>query len=225
MADTLPGYEFARSAGRYRSLSTGRFVARNRIVLLLEAQVTAGERRLKELATAYHEGKLYPAVWAAQTRTEIRRMHIQYCAMGAGGFDRLSQSDYGRIGAMLRTEYGKIAGTAADVQAGTVSLPQLLNRMNGHVGSARSLFYETERDTRRAKSGYVLIQRRLIDWAADNCPDCLGYYRLGWQIAGRDSPLPLPGRNCVCGNHCRCLIIEREVSISEVELWIGTKRT
>lgn len=220
MADVLPGYTFAN--GRYRNQDTGKFVSRANINGLLESQIQSAESRLQDLATAFYEGKIAPAVFVEQVCSEERRLALQNSALAKGGFDRLSFSDYGRAGQMLRGEYQRIIGTARDVQAGTVTLPQLLNRMTGYAGDARRLYYQTQRTLQRpAAEGMTRIERRTLSADAQHCKDCPGYYEQGWQMMG---VLPSPGEQCQCAGHCRCSLIEREVPTVDLAEWLGTRR-
>lgn len=221
--DPLPGYAWLSDAQRYRNLTTGRFVARRDITSLLDAQVSSAENRLHELATAYHEGRIAPSVWVEQMRTEVRRLELQQISLAKGGFDQLSQRDYGRAGASLRDQYARIIGTAQDVADGKVTLPQLLNRIDGYVGEGRKLYYQTQRDNAQTGNadGMTTIARRRLDPAAAHCIDCPEYYARGWVLA---SEVVAPGESCQCDSHCRCTVDYRDVPTSELDSWLGTMR-
>lgn len=220
MADILPGYVFAN--GRYRNQDTGRFVSRANINGLLDSQIQGAENRLQDLATAFYEGKIAPAVFVEQVSSEERRLALQNSALAKGGFDRLTFSDYGRAGQMLRGEYQRIIGTARDVQAGTVTLPQLLQRMTRYAGDARVLYFQTQRTIpRQTAEGMTLIEKRNLSAEAQSCSDCIGYYDQGWQLYGT---LPGPGEACKCGGSCRCGKTEREVPTADLASWLGTRR-
>src|SRR5580765_5332973 len=79
-ADVLPGYRF--DSGRYRNLSTGRFVARSDITGLLEKSTAQIERDMGRLTTATMEGRVSSAAWAEETRSEMRRLVLQQEALG-----------------------------------------------------------------------------------------------------------------------------------------------
>lgn len=222
MADVLPGYTYNPDTQRYRNLATGRFVARREITNLLDAQVSSAESRLSELATVYHEGRIAPSVWTEQMRTEVRRLSLQQIALAAGGFDQLTQRDYGRAGYSLREQYARIVGTAQDVQDGRVTLPQLLNRIVDYVGMARTLYHMTQRDNGGTTAeGMTTIARRRLDPFARHCVDCPEYYQRGWVML---SELVPPGIDCQCAGHCRCTVDYRDVPTSELDQWLGTMR-
>jgi hypothetical protein len=218
MPDILPGFEYGRSSNRYRDLSTGRFVARSDVMDLLETQTSGLERRLGALTQAMQEGNLAPGYFADQVRTELRRAHLQERALGAGGWDRLTQADYGSTGRRLRDDYARIVNLAQGIQDGTVTLPQALNRIQGYAGSARLEFYEAQRQRMQAEAGEVLIMIRDLG-ASEHCEDCLGYYAQGWQF-----DLPSPCVGSICSTHCRCDLRLRSVASDAAAELLGTRR-
>lgn len=217
MPDVLTGFTWDRSASRYRSSATGRYVARSNIVDLLGTHISGGENRIQALTSAFYAGSLAPATYAEQMRTQLRRLHLQNAALGAGGWDRLGQADYGRIGQRLRDDYGRINRLIIDVQDGKISLAQALNRANGYVGNSRIAFWETERTVQSTpEPGKVIIERRLLR-AHKNCRDCLNYAAAGWQPIG---VLPVPAVACACGTNCKCRMERRQVLADEVGQYV-----
>jgi hypothetical protein len=218
--DVLPGFSYSKSLGRYRDLGTGRFVARADIVSLLEARVASLENRLTALTTAAVEGKLAPAYFAEQMRTELRRSHLQARAVGAGGIDKLTPADYGSVGRKLRDDYARVANLARDIHDVKVSLPQALNRVQGYAGNARLEFFEADAAAKKeaaAGKGMVLLMIRDLG-VAEHCADCLGYYEQGWQL-----DLPLPCVGSICTTHCRCSVRYREAAIDSAGELIGRR--
>jgi len=221
VADILPGYRWNQRAARYVDNRTGRFVARSRILGLLDDQVIGAEQRLGELTTAYHEGRLSGSVWVEQMRTQLRRLHLQNAALGAGGWDRLGPREFGRVGGNLRADYQRLESFARDIQDGTLTIGQALNRTNLYIGNARVEFWEAERERVPAPgAGNVALERRMLG-IAEHCEDCIDFYDQGWQRLGQ---LPPPGRQSVCLTNCKCRFERTEVLSSVMGEWIGTKR-
>jgi len=222
MSDILPGYNYSKDVGRYRNAQSGKFVSRADIEKLLRAQVQDAESRYGDLATAFYEGRISPASFVEQLRTEQRRLALQNAALAIGGFALLSFALFGAVGASLRGTYIKIVGTAQDVVDKKVSLPQLLNRINGYVGEARRVYFDALRSNApQAPEGQTTIERRILAQDSESCDDCLEYYSMGWQIAG--TILPVPSADCRCGSHCRCTLVSRDIPSGDVNQWIGTK--
>lgn len=205
--DILRGYSFSRQAARYRDHNTGRFVARSRIVNLLEQQVDSAEQRLSNIVQALANKEIAPGTAQLLMRDEVRRLSLSNSALGRGGFDRLTAQDYGRVGRQLRDTYQRTANLVNDVQSGRVTLPQALNRISGYTLEARRQFFAAEREAVR-ESGRQFEERRTLH-ARESCVSCVDYARMGWQPAGT---LPLPGQNSKCGSFCRCTIERREVT-------------
>jgi len=220
MADVLHGFSYSKSASRYRSDATGRFVARTQITDLLDTQTAKLEARLGNLATAAHEGKLSPAYFAEQMRTELRRGHLQNRALGAGGWDKLTPADFGSVGRRLRDDYARVANLARGIKDGTVTLPQALNRVQGYAGAARVQFYEADEKARQdaaTSKGMVLLMIRDLG-ATEHCRSCVNYYGQGFQLQHY-----LPGQNSECSTHCRCGLRYKEVPAADVDTWIGKR--
>tara|TARA_R110000868_G_scaffold117128_1_gene311389 strand:+ start:1757 stop:2422 length:666 start_codon:yes stop_codon:yes gene_type:complete len=216
----LPGYRFNTASHRYVSQTTGRFVARRDIVSLLDKQVTSGAERLGELTRDFHEGKIDRAVWLEQMRGEVKTAHLTNRALGAGGWDRLTQADYGAVGGRLQADYRRLEGFADDIASGKASIAQALNRSNMYAGNARVQFWDAERERRTSGTGNVLIERRVLG-AAEHCNSCVDFYEQGWQMAGQ---LPSPGVDSECLSNCKCVIVSKEVPVLIAGEWIGTRR-
>jgi hypothetical protein len=220
VADILPGYTYNRQTSRYRDQSSGRFVSRRDVLDLLDRQITGAERRLSDLTTAMHEGRIAPGVWAEQMRTEVRRLHSQNAAVGMGGWDRMDARAWGRIGGNLRSDYQRIVQLAHDIVDGKATLPQALARVHGYVGSARVEFWAAERQNMQPAEGMILIERRRLG-VAEHCEDCISFYDSGWQ---NQEVLPVPGERSRCRSNCRCGLDRREIPQADLADWIGTKR-
>lgn len=220
MPDILPGYRFNTRAGRYVSQATGRFVSRQSIVNLLDSHVNGAEERLTRLVTAYSEGNVSSSVFAEQMRTELKRIHLQARALGAGGWDRMTQADYGSVGGRLRGDYMRIEQLARDIANEDATLPQALNRVRGYVGNARTGYWEAQENRLQPRAGNVMLARRVLG-NAEHCGDCIDYYSQGWQLVG---VLPMPGTDSECGTFCRCNMRYKEVNRLVVGEYIGTRK-
>lgn len=208
MADILPSFTYDRSVARYRNTATGQFVARGRVMSLLDTQIRGAEQRLGDIVTAMHEGRLAPGTGQLLMRDELRRLSLQNAALAKGGMERLTFADYGRAGRQLRDTYARVTGLARDLQDGKVSLDQALNRVRGYVGEARVNYFKAERESLQA-TGKQYEQRRRLN-PAEHCRGCIRYASLGWRPIGE---LPPPGDGSTpCGAFCRCTMETREVT-------------
>lgn len=221
-AELVKGYIYDTSVSRYRNLATGRLVSRSRIIDLMESSTASRARSIQQGTVAMMEERISPSTWLSRSSSMLKREYLQQAALGAGGWDRLTPADYGRIGGRLRGEYGRMARLAQEVRDGTVTPAQALNRIDMYMGNARQQFWLTERERlSRPKEGMATLERRILDKQAQNCPDCITYYDQGWQPAG---VLPVPSQACVCDGNCRCTLERREVPEAQVRDMIGSKR-
>lgn len=219
MPDILPGYRWDPASARYRSNSTGRYVARGRIVELLDESIQETQTRMVALTTAFHEGRIAPAVWVEQMSTNLKRLHLQNRALGAGGWDRLTQADYGAVGGRLRAEYQRLGDFAVAIQNGDSSIAQSLNRVNMYAGTARRQYWQAHEARQIAAPGMVTIEKRNLGHA-EHCSDCVEYYNRGWQMLGT---LPEPGDESQCMSNCQCTKEYRQVRVEEAQNFIGRR--
>ena len=136
----LPGYTFdprLPGGGRYRSLATGRTVARARILELLDAQVNLRADRLARLTMDFTASRIGAQGWVETMRNELRRAHLQNSSLGIGGWERMGPKQWGRIGYALREDYRRLAAFAEEIASGKLSEAQILNRLNMYLGNAR----------------------------------------------------------------------------------------
>jgi len=212
--EVLPGYRYNKSAARYISNKTGRFVARSSILSLLDGEVLQREMEVGRLTQAFMSGQISPSVFTARFRAELLQAHLQFGALGAGGWDRLTQADYGRMGGILQADYRRINGFAQDIISGKISEAQALNRAGMYMGNARREYWHTYRGNYPIpKPGYTIIERRVLG-TAEHCPSCLDYAGQGWQPHG---VLPIPGENSQCMTNCRCGLESKTVLIGEMQ--------
>lgn len=233
-ASLLPGYTFdarARGGGQYRNVVTGRYVARVRIQELLDQQVQQRAARLgritqdfaaptETLTRALAENRLTPAQWLTAMKDELRRAHIQYRALGAGGFgaDKLTAHDYGKIGAALKDDYRRLVGFADAILRGECSEAQALARLNMYLGHARSQYYDAwkERVLQTVEPGLLALGRRRLG-QAEHCDVCVIYARAGLQPLENMPPIG----DSPCDGNCRCTLEVKIVPIAEAQKWIG----
>ena len=213
----IRGYVWDPGSARYRD-SAGRYVARARIASLLERSINGRERRVLAGVQALADGAITPKVYAARTAELLKRQYLQNAALAAGGWDKLTPADYGRIGGKLRQEYRRLAGMANGLANGTVSLPQAQNRVHMYLGNARETFHHVERARLKPpKAGMTRLERRVLQ-PADHCADCLAYAAQGWMPEGM---LPVPGQASACNGNCRCAIERKVIPAEDVGKALG----
>jgi len=195
-------------------------VSRAKIVDLMEKSVAGRERRLYDGIRRAIDNPASANAWLARTTTMLKRQYLQEAALAAGGWDRLTQADYGRIGGKLQAQYGRLRTMAGELRDGTVTEAQALARMRMYVGNARAEYYEVERERLPpSEAGKMRMERRRLGASKGGpCVDCLGYAAMGWQLEGT---LPVPTQQSLCGGNCRCTLDRKEVPVADTFDWIG----
>ena len=216
----LQGYYWDRRNQNYIRAATGRFVARGRIIELLEKSVQGRERRLYEGVRRLVDGRRSPQTFLTYSKLMLKRQYLQEAALAAGGWDRLTPTDYGRVGGKLQAQYRRLAEMTQGIRDGEVSEAQALNRMQMYMGNARAEYFEVERGRLPlVPQGQARIERRRLG-IADHCDDCLNYADMGWQPEGA---LPVPTQGSQCDGNCRCTLERAVVDAERARAAIGTK--
>jgi len=210
MPDPLPGFTWDKRVARYRATITargiraGRFVSRRSVLGLLEKSIAESERRLVGLTAQFQAGRLTASEWQISFARQLKTNYLQNAALGAGGWDRLTQSDYGRIGGMLRGEYARLPKFAQGIIDETISARQASARSVQYGGKARAMYWSTSVQTEIAIGK---TERKRILGDARHCTTCPEFASRGW-IPITDG-MPWPGSHQECFGWCYCTEIFR----------------
>jgi len=218
----LQGYYWDKRNHNYVRAASGRFVARSRILELLEKSVAGRERRLYEGVQRLVDGRRSPQVFLSHAKLMLKRQYLQEAALAAGGWDRLTPADFGRVGGKLQAQYRRMAEMTRGIRDGEVSEAQALSRMHMYMGNARAEFFEVERELLPpVPPGKMRIERRTLGASKGGpCVDCQAFANMGWQPAG---VLPIPTQGSVCNGNCHCTLHRVEVDTARAQAVIGTR--
>lgn len=220
-----PGYTWSRQARRYRDATTGRFVSYSGVYRLLDANEDANIRLIRSLTESLRDGDLPAPAWYIAVQNQLRRLHVQCAALGAGGFDNLRPGDFIRIDRKLREEMDRLIVFGQQIGAGLLSDAQIDNRLTMYAGTARIQFYKAQRKPPTGPGEMVIEKRVLLP--AEHCEWCLYLVDLGWQPFG---VLPYPGETVAdwtedsCLSNCRCRMEQRVIKAADRDKWIDSRR-
>jgi len=193
----LPGYAFNVKANRYIRVATGKFVKRSAITDLLTSVTSGTGNRLERLALAAQRGDLTGRQFYELARREIKQATNASTALGRGGWDRVTQADYGRTGAQLKKEYARLGDFAGALERGEVSELQAASRARLYSDSSFKRYWEIDRDGKIQRG--EKHERWIVVRDDRTCQQCLGLAAQGCVEVG---VLPLPGVHL----GCRCRI-------------------
>lgn len=220
--ESLVGYAYDAAANRYRNAKTGQFVPFREIYSLIDRNEQASAQVLNNLAVALSEGALTPAEWYTASLHQIRLLHVQQAAIGAGGFGQLKPSDFMRIDRLLREDMPRLRRFGTQIVNGEQSLGQIQNRCNMYAGHARIQFFRAQ-PMPYVREGETVIERRRLQ-IADHCSWCTYLADLSWQAYG---VLPVPGESGPnweddqCLTNCQCEMDRLVLPVAEAELLLS----
>jgi len=202
----LPGYVWDPNIARYRVLTPGygqkpgTLVARSRVLDLLGEKIKEGEQRLQGITDQFRQGNLTAKEWQVAFAQQLKTVYLQQGSLGAGGWDRLTQSDFGRMGGLLRGEYGRLEKFAQDILDEKITPAQAEARAKMYSGKARGVYWGADQQA-NINAGKT-EERRILGATDAHCEKCLSYAALGWTLIG--SSQPRPATHPECWGNCRC---------------------
>jgi hypothetical protein len=121
-------WQWDRDTRRYRDTRTGRFLSPSAMVRLRDEFAGAMAEKGKAATEKLAEGARTLQQWTADQRQALKTAYIDQYVMGRGGRQQMTQSDWGRLGQMLRSQYSYLNGFSADLAAGTLTPAQAVAR-------------------------------------------------------------------------------------------------
>lgn len=207
----MPEWTYSREAQRYRNTATGRFVSMQTVRERgLEPVMRASESRMAELTQQRIDGLISTNAWRSGMALEIKIIHIEAAMAANGGRAQMSQADWGRVGARIKSQYRFLDNYAGQVAAGAQPLDgRMLSRSRMYADAARATFEETRRGA-RMETGWQ-EERRILGPAehcqpSDKAPGCIQLAAKGWRRIGT---LPAIGQT-TCRTRCRCHFVYRK---------------
>ena len=215
------GFSYERRGNRYRDMVTGQWVKFSVIYDVLNANQDYSAQVLMRLCASLREGELDQQTWMVAMQTQLRILHVQNAALGAGGFSALLPGDFMRIDGVLRDEANRLERFGNAIVNTQITEAQINVRCEMYTGTARKEFYKA-RKLPALEYDQVIVERRKLG-VAEHCAWCTHLEALGWQRAG---VLPVPGESDPtwdddqCLSNCRCDLESKIVTQAQAERMI-----
>jgi len=189
----------AGATGRYQDKATGRFVSSKAVRSELDGFLDGATDPVKSLADQLRDGSLNVNDWETGMRRVVKNTHLAAIAEERGGWENMTQSDYGRSGQIIREQYGYLRVFAGQVADGTQPLNGRFDvRSNLYVKAGRESFYKSKQAAGK-KNGLTHVQSKLNP--ADHCWECEKFDGKWYEIG--DKSYKLPGQR-ICNKNCKC---------------------
>lgn len=203
-----PHFAWDPRSQRYRDARTGRFLPRKAIRAAMDGALGSAQKRVRALADQLRDGGSSLQDWQIQTAQSLKEIHLYSAALAKGGWDQMSPADFGRVGNVLRDQYGYLRNLAVAIAGGLLLDGRFGQRMTMYVQAGRATYHRTER-AEMALRGFN--EERNLRSAADSCAGCLAASASGWVPIG--TLTPVGSRDCM--SNCRCALEYRSISTGE----------
>lgn len=194
----LPQYEWNQQAGRYVDATTKRFVAWEAVGNQYDKAIKASGDVMRGYAQQLRDGQISLDEWQAAMMGQIKITHLSAMILQKGGVNQLTQSDYGRVGQVIRGEYDYLRNFAKEIASGKQRLDGTLLRRAEMYGQAGRPNYFRFHDLDKKDRGFD--EERSVLNPADHCIECVSEADKGWQPIG--SIIPIGQR--ICRVNCKC---------------------
>lgn len=146
------------------------------------------------------DGEITLKQWQEAMARRIKDAYSQLGAMGKGGRNNLTRSDWGRIGGRVRYQLNRLDKFAGEIAAGELSPAQIKFRAEMYARAPGTSYWDSV--TAAAEESKYTEMRRYLR-PAEHCVDCIDYAARGWQPIGS---LPMPKTESRCMTNCKCVV-------------------
>jgi hypothetical protein len=193
-----PQYLWNERAAQYSDRATGRFVSRQVIRDQLDKVIDASSQVMRAVSQQLRDGDISLAEWQTAMMQQVKTTHLAGAAMQRGGWQQMTQADFGRTGQIVRREYGFLRDFAEQIASGEQKLDGTLVRRSALYGQQGRPTYYTFWDTTAAQRGFD--EERSILNPAEHCQDCIDEDAKGFQPIGQ--MIPIGQRQCRSNDRC-----------------------
>lgn len=202
-----PRYRWDPVVRRFRA-PNGRFVAPTTVRSQLDHVLDGIGAEMKAISGQLRSGEISLGQWQTAMMEKIKESHLTAAVAERGGWSQMTQSDFGRVGQIIRREYGYVRNFADEIASGKVSLDGRIDaRANLYGQAGRDTFYRFEhreqmREGRREVASYLN--------PADHCSECVdladNWYDLETLelVEGTGPPVYEYIGQRICRSNCRC---------------------
>lgn len=155
----------------------GRVMSQATLHDVRDAYLAATEDLIDSYVNNLSSGTWTVAKFEEEMRKRLKHAYIAEYTLGAGGFEQMTQADYGRIGAQLKKQYKYLRSYLQDLADGKETTGNARQRANNFMGSARQAFGRGQSRAWDVSLPY---------YPGDGGTVCGGNCKCAWIIEGDD---------------------------------------
>ncbi len=127
-------------SGRYRNVETGRYMGAKQMVAARDDFVVALKADSDLVAQQLADGEISLGRWMLDMEVRIKQAYTDQYILAVGGRNNMTQADWGRVGSMVKEQYGYLEKFATEAQAGKLSPAQIKARSRMYMDSSTQAF-------------------------------------------------------------------------------------
>lgn len=205
-------YRWNETAARYIG-ANGQFVSRAVVNSALEQTITGSQSEMTLLSERLQSGSISLTEWRAGMAEQIKILDTSEAALARGGWDQMTQSDWGWVGSQVKEQYKYLDNFAGEISNGDQLLNGVfLRRVKMYAQAGRGTFEEMRRRYMRIYKD-ASEERRVLG-VAEHCETykglegCVELAQRGWQPVGTLPPIG----DTPCMVNCKCSFEYRDQS-------------
>lgn len=169
-----PAWNYYRDRNQYQDATTGKFIAQSRVRSLMQRFENKQKETVRAISDRLSNGEISIQRWVFEMRQAIKDAYVVQYTVGKGGYDNMSQADWGRVGGILRQQYQYLNNFAAEAARGDLTPRQIAARAGLYIDSSTQAF------ERGKAASHGLFN--LPAYPGDGSTECMANCRCHWQI-------------------------------------------
>ncbi len=173
------GFVWNDKSHRWRDNASGRYISQRRMTQMRDTYIDAKKGQTGAVTDRLLRGEITSNQWNLEMRQLTKTTYINEYLAAHGGVNSMTQSDWGRLGQQLRTQYGYLDKFQADLNAGKMTAGQAKVRAGMYIESGSQAFEKGK----AAARGLPMLPA----YPGDGQTQCHANCRCHWDIANTDT--------------------------------------
>jgi hypothetical protein len=125
---------------RYHDRGTGRYLGNREMLTLRDTFTEAIKGDVDKLTRQLAERKITLGRWTLDMQGMLKETYKTQYGLAVGGRHNMTPSDFGRVGSMIKRQYGYLYDFAEDIRAQKLSAGQIKTRARMYVSSSTQAY-------------------------------------------------------------------------------------